>query len=117
MVSNPLMSPFVSDTTVPMPMPESFWVSLADKCLTIAFLAGALYFMGKLFVSVSRAKDKVQEAKDALYAQIIAQMTARLDSVESRIKDCEEDRRNLRNRLDSMSRSTESKIDTHSGTP
>lgn len=104
------MSPIVSVTS-PEHMPESFWVSLADRSISLAMACFVAWLFAKWYQGAMASRDKVQDSKDGLYGQIIAQMTARLDSVESRIKDCEEDRRNLRSRLDSLARG-ESKIDT-----
>jgi hypothetical protein len=84
------------------PMSENFWVSLADKGLTIAFLAAAVYFMGKWFLSA-------QQAKDSLYAQRIAEMgneltqlRDRVRSTEIKIAECETDRADLRRRVECM---------------
>ena len=105
-------------------MPESFWVSLADRSISLAMACFVAWLFAKWYQGAMASRDKVQESKDALYTQIIAQMTARLDSQEHRISatereitECKRDRNDLRHRLDSLSRSTESKIDTHSGTP
>lgn len=89
------------DTTL-QHMPENFWVSLADRGLTIAFLAAAVYFMGRWFLGA-------QQAKDALYAQRIAEMGQelialrdRVRSTEMRLSECESDRADMRRRIDGM---------------
>lgn len=117
---NPHMAPFLSDTTAPMP--ESFWVSLADRSISLAMACFVAWLFAKWYQGAMASRDKVQESKDGLYTQIIAQMTARLDAQEHRtsaleqeISECKRDRSDLRNRLDSIVRG-ESKIDTHSGT-
>lgn len=100
--------PLLGETTTPH-MPENFWVSLADKGLTIAFMAAAVYFMGKWFLGA-------QNAKDALYVQRIAEMGTELTQLRERvrsaenqiveanfkIRECENDRADLRTQMEAM---------------
>jgi len=83
-------------------MPESFWERILDKGTTIAFLAAAVYFMGKWFLSA-------QQAKDNLYAQRITEMGAELTELRVRVRtteikivECENDRADMRRQLNEL---------------
>ncbi len=100
------MVPIISDTVVP-PMPESFWVSLADRGISLAIACFFAYLFAQWFQKMMTARDAVQTSKDGLYQQIIDQMSARLSTsevrlaaAEKRIDDCEQDRRDLRAKLE-----------------
>lgn len=102
------MSPFVSVTS-PEHMPESFWVSLIDRGLSLAMACFVAWLFAQWFQKAQTAKDAVQTSKDELYVKIIDQLTARVDGAEkrlehseARIRDCEEDRSDLRRQIEKL---------------
>lgn len=84
------------------PMSENFWVSLADKGLTIAFLAAAVYFMGKWFLSAQQAKDNLYAQRISEMGNELTQLRDRVRTTEQKIAECEVDRADLRRRVDTL---------------
>lgn len=71
-----------------------FWSWVQNQAPSIIFLCGGIYIVGRALIAVVTKLNAISEERMQEYRQ-------RIEKLEQRVNDCEEDRRDLRKKIES----------------
>ena len=78
----------MANTAPVIPVSEKTWWDLADRSITIAMLAFAVYFVVKRLMRIETEKDSLMKAQ-------VSDLRTDIASLKTHVADCEKDRNNL----------------------
>lgn len=87
-------------TIANLPSASDFQSWLWNQAPSIIFLALALWFVGSALVKQNAKYNKLQDDRLAEYKGRIDSIEAKNDLLEKRVDECEDDRRDLRRRIE-----------------